>query len=940
MAIKTSHSMMLKNWLLPLILLCSLYGKGQTTETLYLSGTDNENTKTWEFYCTDGRKSGSWSTIEVPAHWEQQGFGTYNYGRDYHTYGKDFEFANEKGIYKYSFTVPEKWKGKKVNIVFEGSMTDTEVKVNGQPAGETHQGAFYMFKYNITELLKFGEENLLEVEVSKMSSNKSVNRAERYADYWIFGGIYRPVFLEALPNQHIYNIGINAKADGSFKTSFATSNISKETKIELSINDAQGNEVFKTTQKLKNSKKPFTLNRKIENVKSWNAEEPNLYTATYSIYSANGKIFEATETFGFRTIEIKKGDGIYVNGNKVKLKGVNRHCFWPETGRSLNATLDLKDALLIKEMNMNAVRASHYPPDRSFLKMCDSLGIYVIDELAGWQNAYDTEVGEKLVEEMVLRDMNHPSIIFWSNGNEGGTNWELDDNFDLYDISKRPVIHCHHKPGNHINGIETDHYVNLAALKEHLDNKELIVMPSEFLHCQDDGGAAAGLHDFWETMWNTPNAGGGFLWDFADEGVVRTDLNNSIDVNRVNAPDGILGPHREKEGSFYAIKKIFSPIKITSNTLKERLEIENRYHFTNLNTCTFKYQIVDFSEPFEKNINTTVVESGMLQAPNIAPTKTGFLDIPLSAEMKVHDAFIITAYDPNGKMVDSWQWRTNSSQDILNDFIPESTSNVSVEETDSTIRFNATNISVSFDKSTGRLLKTDNKRAPELSFANGPVLVSGEAQLIDFKIQAGENFQEVTFNYSGNLKYISWRMHSNGWLQLDYEYSLDGAYPFAGISFNYPESRIIGVKWLGKGPYRVWKNRPQEDLGIYQKLWNNTQTGSTPWQYPEFKGYHADVSWMEFNTVEGNFYMASAQPELFVRLFDFYGITGPTSHPLLPVGDISFLDAIPPVGSKLATGLTTDASVYGEQGTLTQFSKDQPINRSLFFYFGYLKNNE
>ena len=117
-------------------------------ETLFLSGTDNENTVTWDFFCTSGRKSGVWSTIEVPSHWEQQGFGEYDYGRDYRTYGKKFKFADETGIYKHSFTIPENWKDKDIFIVFDGSMTDTEVKINGELAGPIHQGSFYQFSYN------------------------------------------------------------------------------------------------------------------------------------------------------------------------------------------------------------------------------------------------------------------------------------------------------------------------------------------------------------------------------------------------------------------------------------------------------------------------------------------------------------------------------------------------------------------------------------------------------------------------------------------------------------------------------------------------------------------------------------------------------------------------------------------------------------------------
>src|ERR1700712_1104642 len=158
----------------------SLYA--QQTEKVYLSGTGSDHTVKWGFFCTAGMNSGKWTTIAVPSNWELQGFGKYNYGLD-----KDTVRGKESGLYKYEFKVPISWKGKDIKIVFEGSMTDTRVKINGESAGAMHQGSFYRFKYDITKLLKYGETNLLEATVDKHSANASVNGAERKADFWIFG---------------------------------------------------------------------------------------------------------------------------------------------------------------------------------------------------------------------------------------------------------------------------------------------------------------------------------------------------------------------------------------------------------------------------------------------------------------------------------------------------------------------------------------------------------------------------------------------------------------------------------------------------------------------------------------------------------------------------------------------------------------------------------
>ncbi|MCH5686058.1 hypothetical protein LWM68_18470 [Niabella sp. W65] len=481
-------------------------GIAQYKQTLFLSGTGSDHTVRWDFYCTGGRNSGNWTTIQVPSCWEQQGFGTYNYGRDYKTYGKNFRFADEKGLYRHSFNVPASWKGKEVFIVFEGSMTDTDVKINGKSAGAMHQGAFYRFRYNITNKLNYGATNLLEAEVSKMSSTVSVNNAERLADYWVFGGIFRPVYLEAVNSTYIDYVGIDARADGNFRMMAYTQNLLQPATVVAAIKDTRGNVVSNITATCRKGDSAVLLQALLKNPKLWTSETPHLYTVEVRLKQNNKTIYQLKEKFGFRTIEVRRGDGIYVNNVQVKMKGVNRHCWWPETGRTLNDSLQLLDVQLIKEMNMNAVRCSHYPPDKRFLELCDSLGLYVINELAGWQKAYSTDAGRPLVKEMVTRDLNHPSIIFWANGNEGGTNKALDTEFTKWDFSARPVIHPHHRPGNAFNGIDCNHYEDYYSTKNIL-NDSLIYMPTEFLHAQDDGGAGAAMYDFWELHWNARRSG-------------------------------------------------------------------------------------------------------------------------------------------------------------------------------------------------------------------------------------------------------------------------------------------------------------------------------------------------------------------------------------------------------------------------------------------------
>ena len=193
------------------------------------------------------------------------------------------------------------------------------------------------------------------------------------------------------------------------------------------------------------------------------------------------------------------------------------------------------------------------------------------------------------------------------------------------------------------------------------------------------------------------------------------------------------------------------------------------------------------------------------------------------------------------------------------------------------------------------------------------------------------------FNYTGNLKYTRWRMNSSGWASLEYEYNNEGDLPFTGISFSYPENYVLGSRWLGKGPSRQWKNRlAGTPVNVWQNVYNNTHTGYAAHIYPEFKGYYGDITWMELSTVEGKLFIASPDNGLFVRLFDFYALSAAAKpHPELPIGNISFLDCIPPIGTKLATGLTTNTRAYGPHSELNHVSGSK--KRTLYFYFGMPK---
>lgn len=897
------------------------------TERQYLSGHGCDDTVEWDFFCTDGRNSGRWTKIGVPSCWELQGFGTYQYGISF--YGKAFPegIAGEKGMYKYEFEVPEEFRGKQVSLVFEASMTDTEVKVNGRKAGSKHQGAFYRFSYNVTDLLKYGKKNQLEVTVSKESENASVNLAERRADYWNFGGIFRPVFLEVKPAVNLRHIAIDAQMDGSFRANCYTNISGDGMSIRAQILDGKGKKLADTTVPLKAGSDWTTLQLNVYAPALWTAETPNLYKAQFSLLDKEGKVLHhETETFGFRTIEVRESDGLYVNGVRINVRGVNRHSFRPESGRTLSKAKNIEDVLLMKGMNMNSVRLSHYPADPEFLEACDSLGLYVMDELGGWHGKYDTPTGVRLIEGMIERDVNHPSIIWWSNGNEKGWNIELDGEFHKYDPQKRPVIH----PQGNFSGFETMHYRSYGESQNYMRLPE-IFMPTEFLHGLYDGGHGAGLYDYWEMMRKHPRCIGGFLWVLADEGVKRVDMDGFIDNQGNFGADGIVGPHHEKEGSYYTIKQLWSPVQVMNTAIDRnfdgKLSVENRYDYLNLNTCRFIWQQVKFPSVTDaSNTTTRILKQGEVQGSDVAAHGVGVVDIKTSI-LPEADALFLTVIDKYGHEL----WRWTFPIDKLNretEQFSTSSGRASYTETEKGITVKANGRTFVFSKKDGQLkdVSVNNRK---ISFANGPRFIGARRAdrsldqfynhddekakakdrtyseftdaavftKLDVKEEGGNLI--LTANYKlGNLDKAQWTIHPDGMATLDYTYNFSGVVDLMGICFDYPEEQVLSKRWLGAGPYRVWQNRIH---GTQYDIWENDYNDPIPGEtftYPEFKGYFGSVSWMSIRTKEGTISLTNKTPDSYIGVYQPRDGRDRLLY-TLPESGISVLNVIPPVRNKV-----------------------------------------
>jgi hypothetical protein len=917
-----------------LVLACSLqlaacsFLFAQLTELQYLSGTGSDKTVNWQFFCTAGRNSGKWTTIPVPSNWELQGFGKYNYGHD-----KDSVRGKEQGLYKHNFTVPANWQGKTINLVFEGSMTDTEVKINGQSAGAMHQGSFYSFSYNITKLLKVGKKNLLEVTVSKHSANESVNGAERRGDYWIFGGIFRPVFLQALPVEHIAHVAVDGKATGAFTAKVKLAAVAQADEVTAQLFTMDGKKAGNVfSAKVKTGDSVALLQTTLASPLLWTSEFPNRYRVEFTLVSKGKPVHTVQEKFGFRTVEVRDRDGIYLNGVKIKFKGVNRHSFWPTTGRTMNETRSIEDVLMIKDMNMNAVRMSHYPPDAHFLNACDSLGLMVLDELGGWHKAYDTQVGTKLVHEMIAHDCNHPSIVIWDNGNEGGHNFELDHWFDELDLQQRPLIH----PWQVFRQFDTQHYINYDYGNETHLHGHKITFPTEFLHGLYDGGLGSALEDYWELMWRHPLSAGGFLWVFADEGVARKDKNDSIDNDGNHAPDGIVGPFHEKEGSYYTIKEVWAPVhfeqKDLTSAFNGQLRVENRYHFTNLNQCKFTFKLASL----QGGSNETA--TGTVTVPDITPGTTGTITCNLPANWQQYSVLYVTAYDVNQHEIYTWSWPIKLPVAIAQNFVKtEGKADVTVAEKDSLIIATAGDVSLSFHTKTG-LLQTVQNGKGIIPLSNGPVLCEGETGFVKWNTRKEGNNQVISaeFQKKSLCQFLEWTVYPSGWVKMQVKYfPKEYETALVGINFSFPESIVKSVQWMGAGPYRVWKNRMKGGtLNVWNKEYNNTSTGEGKLIYPEFKGYYSNLYWMKLSTTGQPLTVVCNNEDVFLRLFTpRFSITPFNTAPAFPSGDLSFMHGISPIGTK--SQKAEKMGPMGQKNMFFDYWKDPMYAKDITLFFDF-----
>ena len=600
-----------------------------------------------DFYKTEFDLS-NWKTIDVPGHWELQGWSQPIYLDEEYPFPVDPPKIpierNEVGSYYKSFDYPAYWRGRDVFIRFSGVRSAFYFWINGAKVGYS-QGSKTPAEFDITKYIKNGR-NHVHVEVYKYSDGSYLEGQ----DTWRLSGIERDVSIYSLPKTRVSDYFINSTLDSGYNHglfNLSVDLLSNEpgsgkyvVKALLSSIGGKSETVYDTTYKTKiDSAKTIWFKKTIKNIKPWNAEQPNLYQLQITLLDPFGKTLQSfTQSVGFRKVEIINGQ-LRLNGKSLTIRGVNRHEWDPLKGRFIDEKSMINDIKIMKENNINAVRCSHYPNQERWYELCNEYGLYVVNEAnieahgmrfhdKGYGVLTDDTTWEKQFldrgKRMVERDKNQPCVIMWSMGNEAGdgNNFKTLYNWIKNRDKTRPVVYEPAKGKSHTD-IHFPMYKNLGYISNYAKqypNKPLILC--EYAHAM--GNSVGNLVDYWDIIDKYESLQGGFIWDLIDQTIYKTkngtgfwayggDFEGPFSDNDSNfCANGLLAADRSKNPHMEEVKKVYQPIKFDEIDLSNgKVKITNNYNFRNLDHLKFSYSIIG---------NGEVEISGDLRSLDLSPT--------------------------------------------------------------------------------------------------------------------------------------------------------------------------------------------------------------------------------------------------------------------------------------------------------------------------------
>lgn len=889
-----------------------------------------------DFYDKSYDTSG-WDDIAVPGNWQVQGYGYPHYTDLIYPFPIDppnIPSKNPTGCYRRDFSIPKSWGGKNIILRFEGVDSGFHLWVNGEFIGYS-QGSRMPSEFDVTGFVNFSGINSLSVRVYQFTDGTYLEDQ----DMWWLSGIFRDVSLIAREPVHINDFFIKAGLDEQYRDGFlnieaVVKNTSEKNadgfKLQYELLDRNGTVVCYETSTIavrKNAAANSSISMKISSPEKWSAETPNLYTLLLCLKDENDNVVEVIPQYvGFRNVELKNGNFL-INGAAVMLRGVNRHEAHPDLGRAVPFENMVKDVILMKQHNINAVRTSHYPDDPRFYDLCDKYGLYVMDEADlechGFEpiGEYDKITNDPQWEaayvdravRMMERDKNHPSIIMWSLGNESsfGCNFKAMSKWVHERDNTRLVHYEEDREGTAVDVMSTM-YTNHQKLEElgQLENTDKPHILCEFGHAMGNG--PGGVREYWDIFYKYKRLQGGFIWEWADHGLRQFNEEGrpyfayggdfgDFPNNSNFCCDGLVQPDRTPSPGLVEYKKIIAPVKLSEEDIVQgKIRVENLHDFISLDVYQLSYSVVGDGK---------ALESGIVSLPAVNPYESRVFTLPVKTDEKYNlytdlwlNVQVVTKEDSlwaaKGHIVAWEQFRLPFAEKTVIDIDKDRFEELRVSEDISRVCIDGLNFSCVFDRQEARL--------SELTFENTAVMESGPmfniwrapidndmyvveqwkkksvnnvlTRVDGFKLNKGEGFVEITADklisppngyWALELK-ESYLIYGNG----DIVFRASGcprgrlpeSFPRLGYEMKLP-SPMQHVSWYGRGPGESYADSKSANLiGIYHK---NVDDMFFNYVYPQENGNRTDVKWCALRDERGTGMFFSAEDVMDFSCFNY-----------------------------------------------------------------------
>lgn len=873
----------------------------------------------------------AWNDITVPSCLEMNGYGLPMYVNVDYPFEDQQPYVrmkaglkNSVGSYRRDFTLPAGWENKRVFLHFDGIYSAAYVYVNGNEVGYT-EGANNVSEFDITKYLRTGKNNVA-VQVIRWSDGSYLEGQ----DMWHMSGIHRDVYLVATPKTYLADHyikttvtpGSTTVATGSAATSVDLTvcnrdkTAAKKT-VTVTLFDPSGKEVkrlksdfvFAAGDSLKTQTVDFGT---LSNVKLWSAETPTLYTFIFS-QSQDGKEEEAFSTkYGFRKIDLSKGY-LEVNGRRTYLKGANTQDTDPLHGRSISTDLMLKDIAMMKQSNMNTVRTSHYPRHAKMMAMFDHYGLFVVDEAdmelhRNWEGSKtiinNTDWTGAIVDRNVrntLRDRNHPSVVFWSLGNESGSGLnimaaynavkELDNRYIHYEGSTRDKaegtdIHSVMYPAMDVWRSGTTGPVT-SDVNHPNTNKPYFMC--EYAHAM--GNAVGNLREYWEAIEGSKMGVGGCIWDWVDQSIYSYDAikNNQLTKNGFPAyitgydcpgphqynfvNNGLVNADRAWSAELDEVKRVYQWVGFDLNTTSRQVKLTNKYLDRNLNQFYLKWTLLADGKPVQDGIVKKLnCAAGGTETVDLKYNPTAFAGKELFLNIGLYTKEATNWCDRDYPVAEFQQQLTQRTEVLDKVDNTKADALHATKNSDGGYTYANGKQKVTFDGQgnitlwayEGKDLFVQNNGprfdryrwiendGPMEAYGNDPTDNGVKSQTATFQLSDDGKTATVNVTQNGNYGKATYKytVNANGTIDLasSYEAQGNGARRL-GFSLNFP-SDMSKVSYYARGPRASYIDRLDgEDFGLYE---TTVKDMYEPFSHPQSNGNRIGLRWLTLTNNEGN----------------------------------------------------------------------------------------